>query len=537
MRAQVAGPAVHGVRQDPAALVAEGSLVARWQRLWSEEPGRAVLFDGTGGAGRWVSAGELAERTAVAADRLRALGLEAGDRVLWSVPTSLAAVVANIGALAAGMVVVPANPAYTERELGHIVADARPAAAVVTAAGRIGAVAGHLRADLVAVDADLRSPVRFGAAGGRRPGGEAGAGQAGGAGQAAGAGQAGGAGSRAGGAGQAAPGPGSAERLALIGYTSGTTGAPKGAMLTHGNLLASAEALRLAWRWEPEDRLVHALPTFHSHGLCVGLYGTLAAGASAVLLPAFDVGDVLDAAVSHRATLFFGVPTMYHRLAGGGRARELAALRLCVSGSAPLDAALHRRLSGDGVVVLERYGLTETLMNTSNPVEGDRRPGSVGACLPGVDAVVDDDGEVLVRGPNVGAGYWERPDATALSRRDGWFRTGDLGACDRDGYLRLLGRAGDLVISGGFNVYPSEVEQVLVEHPDVAEVAVTGTPSEEWGEVVTAWVVPAGGSVDEHGLLQWAAARLAPYKRPRLVRIVDALPRTALGKVRRSELR
>lgn len=511
----VAPPDRHVSPPPPVAtLVAEGSLPALFARWWPAEPDRPVLYDACREQ-RWLTAGELDERTAAAAARLEGLGLVPGDRVLWSAATSAASVVANLGALRAGLVVVPANPAYTERELGHIVADVRPRLAVLDDGGRHHAARDAAVGPLLCVDEHLTplhgEPAGLPAAGGGWPAG-------------------------------ALPVPVTAGTSsgspALIGYTSGTTGAPKGAVLTHGNLLASTRALGLAWAWEPADRLVHALPLFHSHGLCVGLYGTLAAGASAVLLPAFDVGAVLDAVARHRASLFFGVPTMYHRLAASGRAAELRLLRLAVSGSAPLPATLHRALEADaGLVVLERYGLTETLMNTSNPLRGERRPGSVGVCLPGVEAMVDDAGEVLVRGPNVGAGYWERPEVTATAWRDGWFRTGDLGAVDPDGYLRLQGRKGDLVISGGYNVYPAEVEEVVAGHPQVAEVAVTGTPSDEWGEVVTAWVVPTGDGLDTDDLVRWAAARLAPYKRPRQVHVVDHLPRTALGKVRRGELR
>ncbi len=250
------------------------------------------------------------------------------------------------------------------------------------------------------------------------------------------------------------------------------------------------------------------------------------------------------------ATLFFGVPTMYHRLVGTGRAAELARLRLCVSGSAPLPAELWRRAASSGVQVLERYGMTETLLTVSNPYDGERRPGTVGFPLPGTQVRLDHDGEtaaategedatgvLFVRGPTVFAGYWERPAATADSFTGGWFRTGDLASVDADGYLSLRGRRLDLVISGGFNVYPAEVEDVLLSHPGVAEVAVTGTPSEEWGEAVTAWVVPAGEVLDGEALAAYAAERLAPYKRPRLVRVVDALPRNAMGKVLRHELR
>jgi malonyl-CoA/methylmalonyl-CoA synthetase len=285
---------------------------------------------------------------------------------------------------------------------------------------------------------------------------------------------------------------------ALLCYTSGTTGAPKGAVLAHGNLLASAEALLLAWRWTDGDRLVLALPLFHLHGLGVGLHGTLLAGASAVLLPRFDVDAVLDAARDHQATLFFGVPTMYARLADSPRAGELARLRLCVSGSAPLPPTVFQRLAGG------------------------------------------DQGEVLLRGPNVFGGYWGNRSATAEAfDDDGWFRTGDLGSFDERGYLRIEGRSKELIITGGYNVHPREVEELLLEHPGVAEAAVVGAPSEEWGEQVAAFVVPTDPAAppDRDELLAFAAERLAGFKRPRILRYVEALPRNALGKVQKYELR
>jgi malonyl-CoA/methylmalonyl-CoA synthetase len=326
--------------------------------------------------------------------------------------------------------------------------------------------------------------------------------------------------------------------LALIAYTSGTTGAPKGAMLSSGNLLASAEAVRLAWRWSERDRLILALPLFHLHGLGVGLHGTLASGASAVLLPKFDVDAVLDAAAEHDATLFFGVPTMYRRLAASARVQELASLRLCVSGSAPLPAEMHRIFTErTGQRILERYGMTETVMNVSNPYHGERRPGTVGLPLPGVELRLAEDGEIQLRGPNVFGGYWCQPQATADAfTSDGWFRTGDLGALDEDGYLRIVGRSKELIISGGYNVYPREVEEVLRTHPQVADVAVAGLPSAEWGETVGAWIV-ADGELDIQELLEFAAARLAGYKRPRVLQVVEDLPRNALGKVLKHELR
>jgi malonyl-CoA/methylmalonyl-CoA synthetase len=302
---------------------------------------------------------------------------------------------------------------------------------------------------------------------------------------------------------------------------------------------------------------VLALPLFHIHGLGVGLHGTLLAGASAVLLPRFDADAVLDAVAAHDATLFFGVPTMYARLAGSPRLAELGRLRLCVSGSAPLPPAVFDRLAaGSGQRVLERYGMTETGMNVSNPYDGERRPGTVGFPLPGVElrlatargtggvplteaAGAARVGGIELRGDNVFSGYWGRPEATAAAfTADGWFRTGDIGELDGDGYLRLVGRARELIITGGLNVYPREVEDVLLEHPAVAEVAVAGTADADWGEVVTAWVVPARGAsppeADE--LAGFAADRLARFKCPRRIVFVDALPRNALGKVLRQEL-
>ena len=483
-------------------LTARGSLPAAWRAVWAACPDAPALWDVTDPGAGWCSAGELDERTSESAMRLRGLGLRPGDRVAWSVGPSLSAVVANVAALRAGLVVVPVNPAYTARELAHIVEDVRPAAAIVDDPERGRQMAAWSPMLVIRPDLELV---------GDGP-------------EVAGPDH----------AGLDDPDPGAP---ALVAYTSGTTGTPKGAVLTHANLLANSEAVAATWRWSPHDVLVHSLPIFHGHGLCVALYTTLLAGASTVLMPGFDVGSVLDAAAAHDATLFFGVPTMYHRIAASSRLGELSRLRLAVSGSAPLSAELHGRIAAAGTSVLERYGTTETLMVTSNPYEGERRPGSVGFPFPGVEVRVGEGGDVLVRGPAVFAGYWERPTATANSFEHGWHRTGDLGVVE-DGYLRLLGRSTDLILSGGFNVYPAEVEDVLLGHPSVGEVAVAGTPSDEWGQVVTAWVVPDGdGRPDAHSLVEYAAARLARYKLPRTIHFVDALPRNSMGKVLRSELR
>jgi malonyl-CoA/methylmalonyl-CoA synthetase len=503
---------------DPGALTARGSLPAAWLDVWKANPSAPLIYDvGAGADARWVTASEFEERTRAAGERLLGLGLLPGDRVLWSTSSSLNAVVAHVGAIRTGRaVVVPVNPAYTERELTHVVGDVRPSVAIVDDRDRAAVVSRAAAGDIVVATPDLHV-----VSGGAPP--EGGPGTAG-----------------VDGAYLEVAEP---EGPALIAYTSGTTGAPKGAVLTHANVLANSESIAATWRWDADDRLVHALPIFHGHGLCVALYTSLLTGASVVLLPRFDVASVLDASEEHRATLFFGVPTMYHRLAGSSRVGELARLRLAVSGSAALSADLHGVIKDAArTVVLERYGMTETLMTLSNPYDGERRPGTVGFPFPGVDALVEarvenGGGEVMVRGPSVFAGYWERPAATADSFVDGWFRTGDLGAVE-DGYVRLLGRSTDVIISGGYNVYPAEVEDVLLGHPTVAEVAVTGVPSEEWGETVCAWVVAEGAAApDLEGLLAYAAQRLAPYKRPRQVRFVESLPRNSMGKVRRSELR
>jgi len=270
------------------------------------------------------------------------------------------------------------------------------------------------------------------------------------------------------------------------------------------------------------------------------VYGTLLAGASAVLLPAFDPKLVVESAATHRASLFFGVPTMYHRLVRSGLADGFSSLRLCVSGSAPLARELHAEASrAVGSVLLERYGMTETLMIASNPCDGERRAGTVGFPLPWVEVTLDRDEEVLVRGPNVFDGYWGReavgPFEPATDGGAPWFRTGDLGV-DDEGYLVVKGRLKELVISGGHNVSPVEVEEVLLGHPRVAEVAIGGTPSEEWGEVVTAWVVPDGAAPTLDELARFAAVSLASYKVPRALHVVGELPRNSLGKVVRSRL-
>ena len=342
------------------------------------------------------------------------------------------------------------------------------------------------------------------------------------------------------------------EDLAVIAYTSGTTGRSKGAMLLHRNLVANIEAICEAWRWTADDHLLLTLPLFHTHGLMVGAHGTLFTGASAELWRRFEAAEVYDALLGGSFTMFFGVPTMYTRLLREAEDREERPrpLRLYVAGSAALSPQAFERFEElFGERILERYGMTETGMNLTNPYDGERRPGTVGGPFPGQEARVvgvesrepspaGEVGEIQVRGPHVFAGYWERPDATEeVFDEDGWFSTGDLGFVSEDGYFTISGRTKELIISGGYNVYPREVEELLEECSGVAEVAVVGLPDEEFGEKVIAVVVRNDQELTESELQDFCRDELAGYKKPRQVVFVDELPRNAMGKVLKHEVR
>ena len=470
-----------------------------------------------------VSYGALRAQTAQLARVLVAAGLKPGDRVAAQVEKSPTAVLLYLATLRAGGVYVPLNTAYTLAELEYFLEDAAP---------RVVVCVPERRREI------LPLAERFGGATLLTLGADAGSGT-----MVAAAAQ------------EAAEfddvARGSADPAAIL-YTSGTTGRSKGAVLTHGNLLSNARALAELWRFVPADVLLHALPLFHIHGLFVAINTVLAARASVLLLPKFEPTAVL--AALPRCTVMMGVPTFYTRLLGEPALDPAvtARMRLFVSGSAPLLLDTHRAWrERTGHAILERYGMSETGMNTSNPYEGERVPGSVGPPLPGVEVRIADPatgaplppgatGGIEVRGPNVFAGYWRQPERTRAEFRDGgWFITGDLGRIDERGYVWIVGRAKDLVISGGYNVYPKEVEEAIDALPGVGESAVIGVPHPDFGEGVTAVVVRAehGPATDEATIIAALRERLAAYKIPKRVLFAAALPRNAMGKVQKAELR
>lgn len=464
--------------------------------------------------------GTLWLRAERAAGALKAEGLEPGDRVAVQTEKSLAALELYLGTLIAGGVFLPLNTGYTASELGYFLNNAEPRVFVCDPGSR-DALAPVARSAGVAVlhDLDVRGQGSWAdaAAAGTRLSGAV---------------------------------PRGPDDLAAILYTSGTTGRSKGAMLTHRNLASNAETLRAVWGFTADDVLIHALPIFHTHGLFVATNVTLVAGGSLIFHPKFDAQAVL--ADFTRATTLMGVPTFYTRLLEEPALDPVAAsrMRLFISGSAPLLAETHRQWQArTGQAIVERYGMTETSMNTSNPLTGTRKPGTVGLPLPGVELRVTDakgalvpqgeTGGIEVRGPNVFKGYWRMPEKTAEELRpDGFFITGDLGTIDAEGYVSIVGRAKDLIISGGYNIYPKEIELLLDAVAGVRESAVFGLPHPDFGESVAAAIVPEpGAALDTDAVLAEIAPHLARFKQPRHVVLLAALPRNAMGKVQKTALR
>ncbi len=458
---------------------------------------------------RVLSYPELSRVGATVAARL------AGSRrvAVWAEPT-LELCVAVLGALGAGVPIVPINPGLGSRELGHIVEDSAPDRLIAWA----GVDAPEQLAALDRIDVDLDT------------------------------------------AGDPAPGlPGGApgdEDVAFVMYTSGTTGPPKGVQIPRRALASNLDALAEIWQWTAEDRVAHALPVFHVHGLILGMLGPLRRGGSFEHVGRFSP-EALAGAVDRGATMVFGVPTMYTRIARQAAedravAEAFGKARLLISGSAALPTTVHERIKQlTGQDILERYGLTETLMNAGVRLGSPIVPGRVGPPLPGVDLkllgedaseidATDDEtiGEVAVRGPNLFKGYLNRPDATDEAMRDGWFMTGDMATRNEEGSLRLVGRKStDMIKSGGYRIGAGEIEGALLEHPAVAEVAVAAKPDEDLGERIVAWVVLEDGRAAQPAeLSDHVATLLTRHKRPREIHFVDALPRNAMGKVMKREL-
>lgn len=475
-----------------------------------------ALVDGPGEGGgrvalrfgaRSLTYGQLAAAAGALAGRIAD-----ADRVaVWATP-ELETAVAVVGTLLAGRAAVPLNPRSGEKELAHILSDSAPAAVLAAPQAALPAAL----AGLPRIDVDVR-----------------------------------------------AAGPVPEDRTteadpALVVYTSGTTGPPKGAVLPRRALATTLDALADAWQWTGDDVLVHGLPLFHVHGLVLGVLGPLRRGGSVRHLGRFDT-DGVTRELNDGATMMFGVPTMYHRIAEAlpadpALAKALGRARLLVSGSAALPVHDHERIAAaTGRRVVERYGMTETLMNTSVRADGEARAGTVGVPLPGVELrLVEEDGtaiarydgetvgEIQVRGPNLFTEYLNRPDATAAAfTADGWFRTGDMAVREPDGYVRIVGRkATDLIKSGGYKIGAGEIENALLEFPGVREAAVTGEPDADLGERIVAWIVPGDpqSPPGERELADHVAGRLAPHKRPRVVRYLDALPRNDMGKIMKRAL-
>lgn len=455
---------------------------------------------------------ELQDRASRAAGALAALGVKPGDRVATQTPKSPEAVALYLGCLKAGAVHVPLNTAYTATEVAFFLDDAEPALFVADAE------AAHAESDVPTATLDAQGRGTFADA-------------------------------LATAAPLDAPVARSGSDLAAIVYTSGTTGRSKGAMLTHGNLASNAATLCAEWSFKREDVLLHALPVFHVHGLFVALHCAFLSGAALALLPRFDAGACIE--WLPRCTVMMGVPTFYTRLLAHPAFTQeaCAGMRLFISGSAPLaEQTFEAFLDRTGHRILERYGMSETLMNASNPLRGQRAPGTVGFALPGVEArIADDDGAALpagevggieVRGPNVFAGYWQMPEKTAEEfRADGFFRTGDLGVMDAQGRLTIVGRAKDVIISGGYNIYPKEVERLIDAMPEVQESAVIGVPHPDFGEGAVAVVTPAAGPVTLAAVSAALAGQIARFKQPKQVVCVPSMPRNAMGKVQKKALR
>ena len=466
---------------------------------------KALTIDGT-----TLTHHEVDEESARVAALLATRGIGSGAGVTVLAQTDMSVVTAYLGALRLGAVVTFAHPSYTARELAGLLAASRSDVVLGTGDSLVRVVEASPDAGVIGLkesDRHAVSDLLFDKDPAQPP-----------------------------------PDVSDGSSTAILALTSGTTGEPKPVPLSHRNLLSSIRGVIWAWRWKSDDRLIHSLPIGHQHGLGA-IHIALLTGSHALILPRFDQGRFFGAVRTHNPTVLFAVPAIYERLLAAvpDEMEALRRLRLMTSGSAPLPADLAFRIeTAAGQLPLERYGLTESGLDVSNPYEGPRIPGTVGLALPGVElAIVDgggeevgagETGEVLFRGPQVFNGYADRDDPRTAFIGD-WFRTGDLGTLDEaTGHLRLMGRSKELIITGGVNVYPREIEAALLEVPGVTDAAVIGVPSLKWGEAVTAFVVAAGVSADE--IASAISIRLAPFKRPKQIVRVGSIPRTELGKLR-----
>ena len=492
-----------------SAIPTNQSVFALFERAAADHPGRPFLvIDGE----VLLTYGGMLDETGRASAWLRSIGLDSGDRALIQLHKSPAAVILYLACLRAGVVFVPLNTAYQQGELAHFLSDAEPAMLVASPGlpGETVSFGGRR----VVLAGDLRTAPWAGAQ-------------------------------------QAFPVASLAQDdPAAILYTSGTTGRSKGAVLTHGNLASNVQVLGQAWRWQDDDVLLHALPIFHAHGLFVALHCALLRASPILFHEKFEAAAVMRDLPA--ATVFMGVPTFYTRLLAEpsfdkDRCRNI---RVFISGSAPLlDATFEEFRQRTGHTILERYGMTEALMVTSNPYGGPRIAGSVGPALPGISvrvvaeggkpAATGEPGVLEMKGPNLFAGYWRNPEKTAEDHTpDGWFVSGDIATQDDAGFIRIVGRAKDLIISGGYNIYPKEIELALDALEGVAESAVIGVAHPDFGEGVVAVVArEPGASLDPAQIASALATELAAFKRPKRIVIVEELPRNAMGKVQKAELR
>ncbi len=486
-----------------------------------DKPALELLADD--GSTEIITYSELGNRTTRTAQYLKSLGVIEGDRVAVQLPKCMPFIYLHLATVQLGAIFLPLNPAYPLSELSYFVNDAEPRVFIGDAtkpAGTYGGLNGINGLDHL-ITLDPNTSVWLGEVEKLES--------------------------------YNPTLPTDPDQIAMMLYTSGTTSRPKGAQITHGNLTTNIEGLHEAWGWQNDDVILHVLPIFHVHGLIVALHGALHTGATAVMMPKFDADTVLDLLQTKRFTVFMGVPTIHRRLynAAGDKTIDLSHMRLMTSGSDRLpDDLFFGYQKTFNYILLERYGMTETGMNLSNPYQAERRVGSVGMPLPGVSArIVNPEtdeplpdgevGEVQIKGAHVCKGYWRQPEKTAEAfTEDSWLRTGDMGVRAEDGYFTLKGRAKDLIITGGLNVYPPEVELVLMEHPAVAACAVIGCPDPEWGEQITAaLILKDGQTTTEDEIITFCREHLASYKAPRRVLFVESFPQNALGKIQKAKLR